>query len=138
MCLVGAAGLMHASPILYTITFSGGSTSPIGSFDFDPTASTNPFSAFDVTIGTVTYDFTINANFPSNPNACGGTSGPQSIFNYLTSTGAGCGVRSWTYSYTSSNVLYIQTYSNGFLIPDVVPPPPHPALLITETGTYLT
>jgi hypothetical protein len=74
--LAGAAGSMRASPILYNFNFTGGSPNATGSFDYDPLATTNPFSSFVVTGDGFAFDFTSTAN-GQTATGCGGTTGPR-------------------------------------------------------------
>jgi hypothetical protein len=93
--LAGAAGSALASPVLYNFNFTGGTVSPTGSFDYDPLATTNAFSAFVVTVDGLTFDFTGPANGVT-ATGCGGATGPQSVFNALIGdTGTTCGVQEW-------------------------------------------
>ena len=93
--LAGAAGSMHASPILYNFTFTGGTITPTGSFDYDPLASTDPFFSFVITADGFQFDFTSPANGVT-ATGCGGATGPQSVFNALIGdTGTGCGIQEW-------------------------------------------
>lgn len=93
--LAGAAASLSASPILYNFTFTGGSITPTGSFDYDPLASSNPFSAFVVTADGFMFDLTSLANGVT-ATGCGGSTGPQSVFNALVGdTGSDCGDQQW-------------------------------------------
>jgi hypothetical protein len=93
--LAGAAGSMHASSVLYNFNFTGGTVAPTGSFDYDPLATTNPFSSFVVTVNGLSFDFEGPANGVTN-TGCGGATGPQSLFNALIGdTGSGCGSQQW-------------------------------------------
>jgi len=94
--LAGAVASLSASPILYDFTFTGGSITPTGSFDYDPLATTNPFSSFVVISDGFTFDFTSLANGQTS-TGCGGSTGPQGMFNALIGdTGAGCGLQQWS------------------------------------------
>jgi hypothetical protein len=93
--LAGAPGSMHASPILYNFNFTGGTPNATGSFDYDSALTINPFSAFVVTEDGFAFDFTSLANGVT-ATGCGGTTGPQSVFNALIGdTGTGCGIQQW-------------------------------------------
>src|SRR5271165_5229736 len=80
--LAGAAGSMHASPVLYNFNFTSGTPNATGSFEYDASAGSNPFSAFVVAISGDTFDLTSTANGETGIG-CGGTTGPQSLFNAL-------------------------------------------------------
>jgi hypothetical protein len=93
--LAGAAASLSASPVLYNFNFTGGSPNATGSFDYDPLASSNPFSNFVVAVGGDSFDFTSLANGETGIG-CGGSTGPQSLFNALIGANfLGCGVQTW-------------------------------------------
>ncbi len=162
--LLGAAGMMRASPIPYTITFSGAVVypqldlpyyNPTGSFDYDPAAITNPFSSFLVILANATFDLTSSANAYSG-TGCGGTTGAQSVFNYLTSPGAACGDHTWDhvfntfsavqmkispccnieYAYPTAilNVFEVGTYTVSAAAPATAPEPGTSTLLFAGVG----
>jgi len=93
--LAGAAGSMLASPVLYNFNFTGGTPNATGSFDYDSSAISNPFSVFTVAFSGATFDFTSVANGETGIG-CGGATGPQSLFNALVGdTFSGCGIQTW-------------------------------------------
>jgi hypothetical protein len=105
---------MHASPILYNFNFTGGTITPTGSFDYDPLATTNPFSAFVVTADGFAFDFTSPANGVT-ATGCGGSTGPQSFFNaVIGDTGPGCGVQAWVADLASPESVFSLLNSTNY------------------------
>lgn len=75
-----------AAPVLYEISFTGGSPAPtLGSFQYD--AAVPSFSNFIVVWNGITFDLTASANAPLIGGACAG--GPAGAFALL-SDGSGC------------------------------------------------
>jgi hypothetical protein len=121
--LAGAAGSVHAGPILYTFNFTGGTITPTGSFDYDPSAITNPFSSFVILADGSTFDFTSLANGVTT-TGCGGSTGPQSFFDaVIGETGAGCGSQQWLAALgpaTSGGSLFILLNGTNFNLSNII------------------
>jgi hypothetical protein len=108
--VVGAVTQAAAAPILYDINFTQTNVvsgdplqtpgPPVGSFKYDSTAVSSPFSEFFVVWNSITFDFTAEANRLDSPGSsligpCNtAAANPIDRFNALT---GGCGTnREWT------------------------------------------
>jgi hypothetical protein len=133
--LAGVAGAMHASPILYNFTFTGGTLTPTGSFDYDPLASTSPFSSFVITADGFQFNFTSPANGVT-ATGCGGSTGPQSVFNALIGdTGTGCGVQVWVADISSPNSLFSLLNATSYNLTQVTSSAPSSDIFTSGTFT---
>ncbi len=92
MGLMGALSTAAASPVLYTLNFTGGTPDATGSFDYDASLTSNPFSAFTVTWEGTTFNLTSAANTaPLDTETCAASTGAAEIFQSLTAPGCGVG-----------------------------------------------
>ena len=111
LLLAGAAGVPAIADPYYTITFDytgvsttgAGLSAPSGSFNYDPTDASAPFSDFIVDWGNATYDLDTYANAPmlasSPPTGCSSAvSGQPYGFALITQNVTGCDLLGFTWS----------------------------------------
>ena len=102
----GASTVASAGPILYNLTFTGGSTTPTGSFTYDSSVAVNPFASFNVNAGGVAFNLTGPANaFTGNSSvgACKSAQSAAGFFNALTTPGC---LNKWDYLPAAGSNLF--------------------------------
>jgi hypothetical protein len=95
--LTVASAALQASPVTYSLTFTGGPPLPSGSFNYDASLAVNPFSSFLVTDAGTSFDLTNAANsFTGNSlvGVCKSSQSAAGLFNALTTPGCESG---WIY-----------------------------------------
>jgi PEP-CTERM motif len=92
---------LHATPSFYALSFNftggSGDTLPTGSFTYDSSLVSNPFSSFVVDAGGLVFDLTSSANSfagDASLGACKSSNTPAGLFNALTAPGCEGG---WDY-----------------------------------------
>ncbi len=118
LCLVGAAGSMHAAPILYTFNFTGGTVNPTGSFEFD--ASINQFENVTITWEGVEFSpLAANFNAQTATVFCAGQVGELGEFDILTQ--GACGGGTWSGDNVNGNYTRLGVILAGpFVVLDFI------------------
>ena len=97
LLLASVGPALHATPVIYTINFTGVGPPASGGFTYDPSIVA-PFSSFMVAWSAFSFDFTDLANNDTQFNPCGaGAAG-------VLAQSSVCGTQSWSANFASDTL----------------------------------